>query len=227
MDIAQPDVCYIGGLTRTLRVVEMSRRAGLTIVPHSANLSMVTVFALHLMGAIPNPAPFIEYTIETNDWTDGLYEPVLKVQDGKVAIPTDLAGAFRSTRRGWNQPSGRLVLRDNRGEHDGTQSICPLPPTGAVSLSGKLSFNTSRAGKTRQLLASMGLLTGPDKSEIAPIPLDRNSSNGFIHLPIWMPLRPLIQDSSITPCFGMAWVLRIARSFAGCTPTLPGPQAPR
>ena len=52
-DIAQPDVCYIGGVTRTLRVAEMAAAAGLTVMPHSANLSLVPIFSMHVMGAIP------------------------------------------------------------------------------------------------------------------------------------------------------------------------------
>jgi L-alanine-DL-glutamate epimerase-like enolase superfamily enzyme len=87
MDIAQPDVCYVGGITRTLQVAQMAHRAGMKVVPHSANLSMVTVFSLHLMGAIPNAGNYVEYTIESNDWTNDLFEPVLRVRDGKVAIP--------------------------------------------------------------------------------------------------------------------------------------------
>ena len=42
VDIVQPDVCYVGGLTRALRVAAMAAEAGLPCVPHSANLSLVT-----------------------------------------------------------------------------------------------------------------------------------------------------------------------------------------
>src|SRR5262249_7406658 len=61
VDVAQPDVCYLGGLTRTLRVARMAAEAGLSVVPHSANLSLVTVFSLHLMAAIPNAGPYVEF----------------------------------------------------------------------------------------------------------------------------------------------------------------------
>jgi L-alanine-DL-glutamate epimerase-like enolase superfamily enzyme len=88
VDIVQPDICYIGGLTRALRVADMAAKANLPCVPHSANLSLVTVFTLHLLGAIRNAGPFIEYSIEPTSWTDGLFEPALKVADGKVAIPS-------------------------------------------------------------------------------------------------------------------------------------------
>jgi L-alanine-DL-glutamate epimerase-like enolase superfamily enzyme len=87
VDIAQPDICYIGGLTRALRVAKMTEQAGMPCVPHSANLSMVTVFTLHMMGAIPNAGPHIEFSIEPTPWVEGLYTPALEVRDGMVDIP--------------------------------------------------------------------------------------------------------------------------------------------
>ncbi len=90
VDIVQPDVCYLGGLTRTLRVAAMAREAGLPCVPHSANLSMVTVFSLHLMGAIENAGPYVEFSIEPTSfypWQEGLFDPPLEARDGKVQIP--------------------------------------------------------------------------------------------------------------------------------------------
>jgi len=87
VDIVQPDICYVGGLTRALRVAAMAADAKLSCVPHSANVSMVSVFTLHTLGAILNAGPFMEFSIESTDWTRQLYEPALKVQDGKVDIP--------------------------------------------------------------------------------------------------------------------------------------------
>ncbi len=89
-DIVQPDICYIGGLTRALRVAEMARAAGLPCVPHSANLSLVTVFSLHLMGAIENAGPHVEYSIEPTayyPWQAGIFSPALEVREGRVQIP--------------------------------------------------------------------------------------------------------------------------------------------
>jgi len=89
VDIVQPDICYVGGLTRALRVARMTAKTNppFLCVPHSANLSMVTVFTLHMLAAIPTAGPFMEFSIEPTDWTRQLYEPALKVQDGKVDIP--------------------------------------------------------------------------------------------------------------------------------------------
>jgi len=54
VDIVQPDIIYIGGLTRTLKICDMADKAGYKITPHAANLSLVTMCTMHLLGAIPN-----------------------------------------------------------------------------------------------------------------------------------------------------------------------------
>ncbi len=87
VDIVQPDVCYIGGLSRALRIAKMAEAVGRPCVPHSANRSLVTVFTLHLMGAIPNAGPHVEFSIESNPWTQDLFTPALEVKDGQVMIP--------------------------------------------------------------------------------------------------------------------------------------------
>ncbi len=56
-------------------------------MPHSANRSMVTVFTLHVMGAIPNAGPYIEFSIEPTPWVDGLFTEPLEAEDGTVDIP--------------------------------------------------------------------------------------------------------------------------------------------
>ena len=90
VDVVQPDVCYVGGLTRALRVAEMARQAGLPCTAHSANLTLVTVFTLHFMGALENASPYVEFAIEPSSyqpWQDGIYTPVLVARDGCVEIP--------------------------------------------------------------------------------------------------------------------------------------------
>jgi L-alanine-DL-glutamate epimerase-like enolase superfamily enzyme len=88
--IVQPDVCYVGGFTRALAVARMAAAAGLRCVPHSANLSLVTHFAQHLMCAIPNPGEYIELTIEgaaDYPWQYDLYHPALEVKRGALPAP--------------------------------------------------------------------------------------------------------------------------------------------
>jgi L-alanine-DL-glutamate epimerase-like enolase superfamily enzyme len=90
VDIVQPDVCYVGGLTRALAVADMAAAAGLPCTPHSANLSLVTLFAQHLMCAIPNAGSHLELSIEGPDyypWQDGLFDPPIVVRDGRLPAP--------------------------------------------------------------------------------------------------------------------------------------------
>ena len=91
VDIVQPDIMYMGGLTRTLRVARMAAAAGLPCTPHSANLSLVTICTMHLLGAIPNAGKYLEFSIEGPDyypWQQGLFlgDP-FAIQDGCATIP--------------------------------------------------------------------------------------------------------------------------------------------
>jgi L-alanine-DL-glutamate epimerase-like enolase superfamily enzyme len=95
VDIIQPDVCYIGGLTTTLRVAQLAAEAGIPCTPHSANLSMVTIFTMHLLRAIPNAGKYLEFSIEGEDyypWQDGLFVEDPYVIEAGHATVTDAPG---------------------------------------------------------------------------------------------------------------------------------------
>ncbi len=91
VDIIQPDVCYLGGLTRTLRVAKMGQQVGLPCTPHCANLSMVTLFTMHLLGALPNAGKYLEFSIEGADyypWQEGLFvKSPYDIVAGRAQIP--------------------------------------------------------------------------------------------------------------------------------------------
>ena len=90
VDVVQPDVCYMGGIVRTLRVAKLAAAAGLPVTPHSANLSLVTLFTMHLLRALPNRGPYLEFSIEGPDyypWQEGLFvEPPYAVRNGQVSV---------------------------------------------------------------------------------------------------------------------------------------------
>jgi L-alanine-DL-glutamate epimerase-like enolase superfamily enzyme len=109
VDIVQPDICYVGGVTRALRVAGLAARAGKPCVPHSANLAWVTVFTLHLFGAIPNAGRHVEFSIEKAGWTDEVYDPPLVVRDGKVAVPDAGPGWGVRLRDSWLARAKRQV----------------------------------------------------------------------------------------------------------------------
>ncbi|PZX16975.1 L-alanine-DL-glutamate epimerase-like enolase superfamily enzyme [Palleronia aestuarii] len=90
VDLVQPDVLYLGGVARTLEVAAMAAGAGLPCIPHSANRSLVTVCAMHVLRAIPNAGPYLEFSIEnygSEDWTDPLFvHAPFEIRDGCIEI---------------------------------------------------------------------------------------------------------------------------------------------
>lgn len=90
VDIVQPDVCYVGGMLRAIQVAKMANSKGLPCTPHSANLSMVTLFTMHLLRAIPNPGKYLEFSIEGPEyypWQQELFvnSPYL-IHQGRITV---------------------------------------------------------------------------------------------------------------------------------------------
>jgi L-alanine-DL-glutamate epimerase-like enolase superfamily enzyme len=117
VDIIQPDVMYMGGITRTLKVTEMGKAAGLSCTPHAANLSLVTLFTMHLLRAIPNAGKYLEYSIEGPDyypWQQALFvKSPFNVTDGFVMV---------SEEPGWGFEISPLWLANARHETTDAQS---------------------------------------------------------------------------------------------------------
>lgn len=88
VDIVQPDIGYIGGVSRARKVAVLAEAAGIPCTPHCANDSLLQVFTLHLAAAMPACTQHQEWSIEQTPWTRGVYEPVLQVVDGAVPAPT-------------------------------------------------------------------------------------------------------------------------------------------
>jgi L-alanine-DL-glutamate epimerase-like enolase superfamily enzyme len=68
VDIVQPDVMYMGGLTRSLDVARMAELSEVICTPHTANLSLVTVCTMHFLKALKNGGEFLEFSIEGEDY---------------------------------------------------------------------------------------------------------------------------------------------------------------
>jgi L-alanine-DL-glutamate epimerase-like enolase superfamily enzyme len=95
VNIYQPDVMYLGGLTRTLQVAKIIEEGGYVCTPHAANLSLVTMCTMHLLKAIPNAGPYLELSIEGEDyypWQQDLFlDNPFKIENGCVTV-TDKPG---------------------------------------------------------------------------------------------------------------------------------------
>ena len=141
VDIVQPDVCYVGGFTRALAVAEMAAEAGLPCVPHSANLSLVTVFALHLLAVVPNAGPYVEYSIEGLDyypWQDGLFTPPLEVTRRPGSAPEG---------PGWGVEIAPEWLARAQHRTTATYCVCSALSVKAVNILERRAGRAARRGR--------------------------------------------------------------------------------
>jgi L-alanine-DL-glutamate epimerase-like enolase superfamily enzyme len=89
VDIVQPDIGYIGGISRAKRVAELAELAGAPCTPHCSNHSMLQVFTLHLAAAMPACYQYQEWRADDDTaWAETIFEPALEVLDGHLSLPT-------------------------------------------------------------------------------------------------------------------------------------------
>ncbi len=109
VDIVQPDIMYMGGLTRSLQVAKLAELAKITCTPHAANLSLVTVCTMHFLKGIPNSGDFLEFSIEDEDyypWQKDLFSnDPFKVENGELNIK-NTPGWGVDFKREWLEKTG-------------------------------------------------------------------------------------------------------------------------
>lgn len=79
VDIVQPDVTRVGGVTEWLRIAATAASHNHTVIPHIGDMMQVHQ---HLVAATPN-APMLEYI----PWLLDLFVEPVKVVDGHIAVP--------------------------------------------------------------------------------------------------------------------------------------------
>ena len=112
VNIFQPDVMYLGGLTRALKVAKIIEEGGFKCTPHAANLSLVTICTMHFLKAISNSGPYLEFSIEQDDyypWQKNLFlnDPFF-INDGCVNI-SDEPGWGVKINPVWLEKSNYLI----------------------------------------------------------------------------------------------------------------------
>ena len=90
VNVFQPDVMYLGGLTKALKVSNIIKDGGFICTPHTANLSLVTICTMHFLKAIDNAGPYLEFSIEGKDyypWQQNLFlNDPFKIENGNIEI---------------------------------------------------------------------------------------------------------------------------------------------
>ena len=85
IDVAQPDILYIGGFSRTLRIAKSCAQAGIPVTPHTGHQSPLLVFGITLMSVVDMPHEFMECGIEAREWEHAMYRNPLVIADGQAS----------------------------------------------------------------------------------------------------------------------------------------------
>jgi galactonate dehydratase len=87
VDIAQPDIVYIGGITEMKKVAALAETYQVTIAPHNTKGPVGIMAAAHVMAAIPNP--LIQELVAPNrvPWRNDVLKDPLVIEDSCLVVP--------------------------------------------------------------------------------------------------------------------------------------------
>lgn len=101
LDIAQPEVCALGGITEYLRVLALCHAHFTPVINHVWGSAIAVITNLHLLAAMPplpgglHPwEPMLEFDTTDNEFRDKLVTNLPDIQDqmrnngGRVSVPT-------------------------------------------------------------------------------------------------------------------------------------------
>jgi L-alanine-DL-glutamate epimerase-like enolase superfamily enzyme len=86
VDVVQPDVCKIGGLTEARALIEGARARGVPFAPHYLGAAVGLIASLHLFAALPGGV-LMELDPNPNPLREALGRGLLDVVDGALATP--------------------------------------------------------------------------------------------------------------------------------------------
>lgn len=86
LDIAQPDVCNVGGLTAASQVRAVAQNKGVQVVPHVWGTPIAIAASLHFIATLAG-RPWLEFDQSSNPLRDQLAIAEFDVDDGRVGVP--------------------------------------------------------------------------------------------------------------------------------------------
>ncbi|MEM6287389.1 MAG: mandelate racemase/muconate lactonizing enzyme family protein, partial [Bacteroidota bacterium] len=88
LDVVQPDIMYFGGLTRSVRVANAARLAGLDATPHISGYGLGFFYAAVFAACVENAGPYHEYKGIDDDLPAEAGGGRLEARDGKIQVPS-------------------------------------------------------------------------------------------------------------------------------------------
>jgi L-alanine-DL-glutamate epimerase-like enolase superfamily enzyme len=111
VDVAQPDVGRVGGLTEARRVCEMAAARGRMIVPHCWKTGIGIAASAHLAAVTPH-CPYIEFlpaNLCDSLLRKELVEDELEIVDGTIPLPRRPGLGVEVDRRALREIRGALI----------------------------------------------------------------------------------------------------------------------
>lgn len=98
VDLLQPDLSWVGGLTEGRRIAELARSYNIPLVPHNWGTMLNFAASIHLVASMPQ-GYLCEYPITPRTWGDSVAQPPspmmteltrspVKVRNGYAEVPT-------------------------------------------------------------------------------------------------------------------------------------------
>jgi len=91
LDIIQPDLARVGGLTEGKKIAYLAYDRHKKVVPHAFKTGVLVAASTHFAAAIPNGF-MIEYTTSSSPLSRDLVSREIEFKDGYVTVPTDRPG---------------------------------------------------------------------------------------------------------------------------------------
>ncbi len=91
LDIIQPDLARVGGLTEGKRIAYLAYDRHKKVVPHAFKTGILVAASTHFAAAIPNGF-MIEYTVSNSPLARDLVSREVEFKDGYVTVPVDRPG---------------------------------------------------------------------------------------------------------------------------------------
>lgn len=91
LDIIQPDLARVGGLTEGKKIAYMAYDRHKKVVPHAFKTGVLVAASTHYAAAIPNGF-MIEYTTSSSPLSRDLVSREIEFRDGYVTVPLDRPG---------------------------------------------------------------------------------------------------------------------------------------
>ncbi len=112
MDIVQPDVAKVGGLSEIRRIAWMAEQRGIELVPHGWNTAVGVAADVHLVATLPSKS-FVEFNVGNPLVEDLGGSRFTLNSEGHLAVPTTPGLGLRLTASGLNilRPPGMPASR--------------------------------------------------------------------------------------------------------------------